>query len=244
MHALSYLMPRVPLIVSVLVACIIVFISNYPGYFPVYLNNYMGGVKSAMGLGRDKPVVKVQSFYSFKAKVAETGETFDFAQLKGKVVVVSNVASKCGLTDSMYKVLGQLAQTYGPTGEFVVLGFPCAQFMNQEFAKTDETCPFVRGLLSKFGDIQDKGHFKLMEKVEVNGPGTHDIFQFLKYNSVLFDEASGGVGPIKWNFGKFLIDKDGQVIKYYSPTDGDLDADVKSAIEGKLVGAPVRKPNA
>jgi glutathione peroxidase len=204
----------------------------------------MGGVKSAMGLGRDKPVIRSKSFHSFSAKVAESGEKLDFASLKGKVVVVSNVASKCGLTDSMYKVLGSLAQKYGPTGEFVVLGFPCAQFMNQEFAKTEETCPFVRGLLAKFGDIQDKGYFRLMEKVEVNGPGTSELFQFLKYNSVLFDESSGEVGPIKWNFGKFLLDREGRVIKYYSPTDGDLDSDVQAAIDGKLSGKPTREPNA
>ena len=237
-------MPRSPFIISFILALSVVLHSLYPDYLPVYLNNLMGGVKSAMGLGRDKPVIKVRSYYNLSAKVAETGETLDFASLKGKVVIVSNVASKCGLTDSMYKVLGTLAQKYGPTGEFVVLGFPCAQFMNQEFANTEETCPFVRGLLAKFGDIQDKGYFKLMEKVEVNGPGTSDIFQFLKYNSVLYDGASGDVGPIKWNFGKFLIDKEGRVIKYYSPTDGELEDDVKAAIEGKLAGNPIRDPNA
>lgn len=73
--------------------------------------------------------------------------------MKGKVVVVSNVASKCGLTDSMYNLLGGLAQKYGPSGEFVVLGFPCSQFLNQEYAASEETCPFVRKLLSKFGAI-------------------------------------------------------------------------------------------
>lgn len=229
---------------SVIVSSLVIFLSFHPDYFPVYLQNIMGGVKSAMGMGRDKPVIKVRSFHNFSAKVAETGETLDFASLKGKVVVVANVASKCGLTDSMYKVLGTLAQKYGPTGQFVVLGFPCAQFMNQEFAKTEETCPFVRGLLAKFGDIQDNGYFRLMEKVDVNGPGTHEIFQFLKYNSVLYDASSGEVGPIKWNFGKFLLDKEGRVIKYYSPTDGELESDVQAAIDGELMGNPLREPNA
>ncbi len=237
-------MTRYLFLSSVIIAFVVVIDSFYPDNFPVYLHNIMGGVKSAMGMGRDKPVIKVRSFHNFSAKVAETGETLDFASLKGKVVVVSNVASKCGLTDSMYKVLGTLAQKYGPTGEFVVLGFPCAQFMNQEFAKTEETCPFVRGLLAKFGDIQDNGYFRLMEKVDVNGPGTNEIFQFLKYNSALYDESSGSAGPIKWNFGKFLLDREGRVIKYYSPTDGELDSDVQAAIDGKLLGSPLREPNA
>ena len=237
-------MSRVPFFLAAFVALILAITSLYPHSLPVYVNNIMGGVKSAMGMGRDRPLIKVRSFHSFNAKTAETGEVLDFSSLKGKVVVVSNVASKCGLTDSMYKVLGSLAQKYGPTGEFVVLGFPCAQFMDQEFAKTEETCPFVRGLLAKFGDIQDKGYFRLMEKVEVNGAGTHEIFQFLKYNSALYDESNGQVGPIKWNFGKFLIDREGRVIKYYGPTDGELDADVQAAIDGKLTGTPSRDPYA
>ena len=163
----------------------------------------MGVAKSALGIGGDKPIVRASSFYQLQARTAETNEAFDFAQLKGKVVLVSNVASKCGLTDSMYQVLGSLAQKYGPTDKFVVLGFPCGQFMNQEFKSGEETCPFVRGLLSKFGDIQNKKHFMLMEKVHVNGPNTHDVFSFLKYNSPLYDEKDNVNGPIKWNFGKF-----------------------------------------
>jgi glutathione peroxidase len=204
----------------------------------------MGGVKSAMGIGKDRPIVKAKTFFEFSAKSLESGEVLDFSSLKGKVVVVSNVASKCGLTDSMYKALGTLAQKYGPTGNFVVLGFPCSQFMNQEFAKSEETCPFVRGLLAKFGDIQDKKYFNLMEKVDVNGPNTHEIFQFLKYHSDLYDDSKGAVSPIKWNFGKFLIDKEGNVIKYYAPTDADLDADVQAALDGKLSGSKTRAPNA
>jgi glutathione peroxidase-family protein len=200
----------------------------------------MGAAKSALGIGGDKPLVRVKSFYQLQSRRAENHENFDFEQLRGKVVLISNVASKCGLTDSMYKILGSLAQKYGPTNEFVVLGFPCGQFMNQEFKSTEETCPFVRGILSKFGEIQDKGHFILMEKVDVNGPETHPVFSFLKYNSSLYDETKDSNSPIKWNFGKFLIDKEGRVIKYYGPTDEYLDADVQAALEGKLVGAPVR----
>jgi glutathione peroxidase len=200
----------------------------------------MGAVKSAMGIGGDKPMVRINSFYQLQARRAETNENFDFAQLRGKVVLVANVASKCGLTDSMYKILGSLAEKYGPSNEFVVLGFPCGQFMNQEFKSTEETCPFVRGLLAKFGDIQDKNHFILMEKVNVNGPETHPVFSFLKYNSSLYDVKDDLVSPIKWNFGKFLVDKEGRVIKYYGPTDDKIEADVKEAIAGNLVGTATR----
>ena len=202
----------------------------------------MGVAKSALGIGGDKPIVRASSFYQLQAKTAEGAQPYDFSKLKGKVVLVSNVASKCGLTDSMYKVLGSLAQKYGPTSEFVVLGFPCGQFMNQEFKAPEETCPFVRGLLAKFGDIQDKNHFVLMEKIDVNGPDTHEVFQFLKYNSPLYNESKNQSLPISWNFGKFLVDKEGRVIKYYSPTDDKIEADVKAAIEGTLTGKPVKSP--
>ena len=214
------------------------------GIFPVYVDNITGGLKSRLGIGRDKPIVKVMSFYNFKVLAAEGGEIFDFSSLKGKVVVVSNVASKCGLTNSMYSLLGMLAQKYGPSGKFVIVGFPCAQFLNQEFEKPEQTCPFVRGLLAKFGDIQEKKYFNLMEKVNVNGPETHEVFQFLKYNSELYDESSDSVSPFKWNFGKFLVDKEGRVIKYYSPTDGDMESDVQAALDDKLQGKPIHKPNA
>lgn len=204
----------------------------------------MGVAKSALGMGGDKPVVRATSFYQFQSKTAEGGHVFDFSKLRGKVVMVSNVASKCGLTDSMYKALGSAAQKYGPTNEFVVVGFPCGQFMNQEYKTAEEACPFVRGLLAKFGDIQDKQHFVLMEKTEVNGPNTDPIFQFLKYNSSLYKEKEGLNGPISWNFGKFLLDKEGRVIKYYAPTDDKIDADIQAAIEGKLTGKPLRPATA
>ena len=197
-------------------------------------------MKSALGIGGDKPRVAATSLYQLKSHTAEGNKPFSLEQLKGKVVVISNVASKCGLTDSMYKVLGSLAQKYGPSGQFVVLGFPCSQFMNQEFKTPEETCPFVRGLLAKFGDIQEKQYFTLMEKVEVNGDNTSDIFQFLKYNSSLYDEKKDQMSPIGWNFGKFLIDKEGRVIKFYGPKDDNLEADVQLAIDGKLTGAPIR----
>lgn len=200
-------------------------------------------IKSALGLGGDKPRVVASSLYQLQAKMAEGGSVFNFEQLKGKVVIVSNVASKCGLTDSMYKVLGSLAEKYGPSGEFVVLGFPCSQFMNQEFKSSEETCPFVRGILAKFGDIQDKKYFTLMERVDVNGDNTNDVFQFLKYNSSLYNEKKNQLAPISWNFGKFLIDKEGRVIKFYAPTDDKLEEDVKAAIAGTLTGAPTKAPS-
>lgn len=203
-------------------------------------SSIMGAAKSALGLGGDKPVVRVQSFYNLQARKAESQQVLEFEHLRGKVVLVANVASKCGLTDSMYNVLGTLAQKYGPTNQFVVLGFPCGQFMNQEFKTSEETCPFVRGLLSKFGAIQENDQFILMEKVDVNGSETHPVFSFLKYNSPLYDEANDLSGPIKWNFGKFLIDKEGRVIKYYGPTDDKIEEDVQAAIDGKLMGSPSR----
>ena len=202
----------------------------------------MGAAKSALGIGGDRPIVRVNSLYQLQSRRAENQEVFDFERLRGKVVLISNVASKCGLTDSMYKVLGTLAQKYGPTGEFIVLGFPSGQFMNQEFKTSEETCPFVRGLLAKFGEIMDKDHFILMEKVDVNGANTHPVFSYLKYNSSLYDESVDLVSPIKWNFGKFLVDREGRVVKYYGPTDEKIEEDVLAVMEGRAVGSAIRAP--
>jgi glutathione peroxidase len=217
---------------------IVPIIILFAAYFYPIISGVMGAAKSALGIGGDKPIVAVRSFYELSAKTNE-GVVYPFEKLKGKVVVISNVASKCGLTDSMYKVLGTLAEKYGSSG-FVVLGFPCGQFMGQEFKNPEETCTFVKGLMQKFNGVMEQKNFVLMEKVDVNGPETHPVFHFLKYNSPLYNEKKDVSGPISWNFGKFLVDKEGQVIKYYSPTDAQLEPDVQAALKGELKGDPVK----
>lgn len=123
----------------------------------------------------------------------------------GKVLLVVNTASKCGFTPQ-YDGLEKLYETYQDRG-FEVLGFPCNQFGGQEPGDADEIAEFCK---VNFGVT-----FPLMQKVEVNGPGTSPLFDWMK------KEAPGLLGSkaIKWNFTKFLIDRQGNVVKRYGPTD-------------------------
>jgi glutathione peroxidase len=123
---------------------------------------------------------------------------------EGQVVVVVNTASQCGFT-SQYAGLQQLHDTYGERG-FTVLGFPCDQFGNQE--------PGDEAEIASFCERNYGVRFPMFAKVDVNGDDAHPLFAWLR------DERSGllpGDG-IKWNFTKFVIDRDGQVIKRFSPT--------------------------
>ena len=123
----------------------------------------------------------------------------------GKVLLVVNTASKCGFTPQ-YDGLEKLYETYQDRG-FEVLGFPCNQFGGQEPGDADEIAEFCK---VNFGVT-----FPLMQKVDVNGPGASPLFDWMK------KEAPGLLGSkaIKWNFTKFLIDRQGNVVKRYGPTD-------------------------
>ena len=133
------------------------------------------------------------------------GEALDLASKKGNVLLVVNTASKCGFTPQ-YDGLEELYQKYKDQG-FEVLGFPCNQFGAQEPGNADEIQEFCK---VNFGVT-----FPLMEKVDVNGPDASPLFDWMK------GEAKGimGTTAIKWNFTKFLIDRDGNVVKRYGSTD-------------------------
>ena len=132
------------------------------------------------------------------------GTTASLADRRGKVVLVVNTASKCGFTPQ-YAGLEALWRDYGPRG-FEVLAFPCNQFGHQEPGSADEIAGFCQ---VNFGLS-----FPLMGKVEVNGPGATELYRWLK------QAAPGVLGTqgIKWNFTKFLIDRNGQVTERYAPT--------------------------
>jgi len=132
------------------------------------------------------------------------GQETDLSAFEGQVVVVVNTASQCGFT-SQYAGLQQLHDTYGERG-FTVLGFPCDQFGNQE--------PGDEAEIASFCERNYGVRFPMFAKVDVNGDDAHPLFAWLR------DEKSGllpGDG-IKWNFTKFVIGRDGQVIKRFSPT--------------------------
>ncbi|MCL1044894.1 glutathione peroxidase [Shewanella electrodiphila] len=144
-----------------------------------------------------------QSFYEQSA-VDIQGNAVSMSDYKGKVVLVVNTASECGFTHQ-YKPLEHLYQLYKDQG-FVVLGFPCNQFGGQE--KGDEAT------ISQFCELNFGVSFPLFSKVDVNGTEAAPLYKFLK------SSAKGLLGSesIKWNFTKFLINKDGKVLKRYSPT--------------------------
>ena len=142
------------------------------------------------------------NFYAFSAKTLQ-GDTVCMETYKGKTVLVVNTASKCGLTPQ-YEGLEKLYQKYKDKG-LVILGFPCNQFGNQE--PGDEKS-IAEGCLLNYGVT-----FPMFAKVDVNGDNAHPLFKYLK------SELGGWFGSsIKWNFTKFLIDKNGKPVKRFSPT--------------------------
>ena len=133
------------------------------------------------------------------------GKPFNLRALRGQVLLVVNVASQCGFTPQLKELEG-LYQRYRDRG-FTVLGFPCNQFGRQSPESAEAFCAF--------GEQQFGVSFPLLEKVKVNGSDAHPLFVQLKR------EAPGilGTKAVKWNFTKFLVNKEGKVIKRYAPTD-------------------------
>jgi len=148
-----------------------------------------------------------------------TGQDFNFASLKDKVVLVVNTASACGFTPQLAG-LQQLHEEFGPQG-LVVLGFPCNQFGGQDPGNSDEIGAFCQ---TNYGVT-----FTMMDKVEVNGANAHPLFKWLKA------QAPGLLGSegIKWNFTKFLLDRQGQVVKRYAPLDkpASMTADIAAVLK-------------
>ena len=155
--------------------------------------------------------------YDFSARDIQ-GHEQSLADYRGKVLLVVNVASKCGFTPQ-YAGLEKLWRQYRDRG-LVVLGFPCDQFGHQEPGDEAE----IRNFCSLTYDVD----FPMFAKVEVNGGGTHPLWKWLK------DEKGGllGIGAIKWNFTKFLVGRDGKVLKRYAPTDTpeSLARDIEAAL--------------
>lgn len=142
------------------------------------------------------------NFYDLSAKNIY-GEEVKMEDYKGKVVLVVNTASKCGLTPQ-FEELEQLYQEYKESG-LEILGFPCNQFANQDPGTNEE--------VQRFCQLNYGVTFNMFEKVDVNGDKAHPIFKYLT------SQAKGVLNSkIKWNFTKFLIDSTGNVIKRYGPT--------------------------
>ncbi|KYD26169.1 MULTISPECIES: glutathione peroxidase [Bacillaceae] len=141
------------------------------------------------------------SIYDFRVKTIR-GEEQSLADYKGKVLLIVNTASKCGFTPQ-YKELQELYEQYRDRG-FVVLGFPCNQFGNQEPGTEEE--------IEQFCQVNYGVTFPMFAKVNVNGENAHPLFQYLK------EKAPGVLGTkaIKWNFTKFLVDRNGNVVARFA----------------------------
>ena len=148
------------------------------------------------------------------------GKDVDLGQYKGKVVLIVNVASKCGLTPQ-YKALESLYTKYSDQG-FVIVGFPCNQFHSQEPGTAEE--------IRKFCTSKYNVTFPLMAKVEVNGDGACDLYKYLK----ALDLKPKGPGEVTWNFEKFLVGRDGQVTARFQPKTTPDSPEVVKAIEAEL----------
>jgi len=149
-----------------------------------------------------------------------TGDPSSLGSLAGKTLLVVNVASKCGLTPQ-YEGLEKLHERFADQG-FAVVGFPCNQFGGQEPGTADEIAEFCSATYGV--------SFPMFEKIEVNGPERHPVYQEL----TAVPDASGEAGDIQWNFEKFLVRPDGTVAARFRPRTEPDDPAVVAAIEENL----------
>jgi glutathione peroxidase len=157
------------------------------------------------------------SIYDFSTTSIE-GQPVNFSDFKNKVMLIVNTASKCGMTPQ-YQGLQELHSKYADRG-LVVFGFPCDQFGNQEPGSAEEIQSFCQ---TRYGVS-----FPLSQKIEVNGANAHPLYQYLT-------EAKPGLlgsKNIKWNFTKFLVNQQGEVVKRYAPTDKpeDIAKDIQALL--------------
>ena len=161
----------------------------------------------------------MNNIYDFEA-LQINGKPIALKNFKGKAMLIVNTASACGFTPQ-FAGLEELHKEYGGKG-LVVLGFPCNQFAAQDSGSNDE--------IAEFCQLNYGVSFPMMAKVDVNGSNAHPLYQWLS------KQAPGLLGStsIKWNFTKFLVGKDGTVLKRYAPTDtpASMSKDIEEALAG------------
>ncbi len=165
----------------------------------------------------------MKTLFDFTAR-SIAGQRADFAAQRGRVFMIVNTASACGFTPQ-FEGLEQLWRDYADRG-LVVVGFPCNQFGSQDSGSNDQ--------ISSFCQMNYGVSFPMMSKVDVNGPDAHPLWTWLKQS------APGLLGvAIQWNFTKFLVGRDGRVIKRYAPTTSPsaMRADVEAALAKAIPAA-------
>ncbi|XP_011308470.1 probable phospholipid hydroperoxide glutathione peroxidase isoform X1 [Fopius arisanus] len=143
-----------------------------------------------------------KTIYDFEATSIK-GEVVPLSKYEGHVCLIVNVASKCGLTATNYKELNELYDKYAESQGLRILAFPCNQFNSQEPGTSEDICNFAQ---------REKVKFDLFEKIDVNGDNAHPLWKYLKkeQGSILGDF-------IKWNFTKFIVDKNGKPVERHGP---------------------------
>lgn len=173
----------------------------------------MGGLFTLMLVVTSLNMQAQSAFYDFKVKTLG-GTEFDFATLKGKKVMVVNTASKCGLT-GQYEQLQALYETYGGD-DFVIIGFPANNFMNQEPGTAEE--------IQEFCQLNYGVTFPMMDKISVKGDDQHPLYKWLTQK-----ELNGVMdSKVQWNFQKYLIDEKGNLVKVVAPRTLPTDEEVTS----------------
>jgi glutathione peroxidase len=167
----------------------------------------------------EKATKKTPKALSFTMKSLD-GKDVDLSKYQGKVVMIVNVASKCGLTPQ-YEQLQALHEKYAKEG-LAILGFPCNQFLSQEPGTAEEIKEFCR---VKYGVA-----FDMFAKIEVNGDGACDLYKFL----TALDTKPVGAGKISWNFEKFILNRKGEVVVRFAPKTKPDDPEVIKVIKEEL----------
>lgn len=162
---------------------------------------------------------ETKTVHDFKAKSIK-GKEVDLSEYKGKVLLITNVASKCGLTPQ-YEQLESLYEKFDDKG-LVVLAFPCNQFGGQEPGTDAEVAEFCKATY----DVK----FPLFSKIDVNKAGAHDLYKYL----TSLDTAPVKKGEISWNFEKFIVGKDGKVVARFGPRTSPEDPEVMKVLEAEL----------
>ncbi|XP_009803157.1 putative phospholipid hydroperoxide glutathione peroxidase [Nicotiana tabacum] len=172
--------------------------------FSLPISNFSGSSLKSKVMGTiSARAATEKTIHDFTVKDID-GKDVPLSKFKGKVLLIVNVASRCGLTTSNYTELSQVYEKYKTKG-LEILAFPCNQFGAQEPGSNPE--------IKQFACTRFKAEFPIFDKVDVNGPNTAPVYQFLK------SSAGGFLGDlVKWNFEKFLVDKNGKVVERYPPT--------------------------
>ncbi|MCO8122727.1 glutathione peroxidase [Stieleria sp. TO1_6] len=172
-----------------------------------------------MATADDKHEHEHECALDFKLKNID-GEKVDLEDYEGNVVLIVNTASECGLTPQ-YAGLEELYKKYKDKG-LVVLGFPCNQFGSQE--------PGSEADIKKFCSTRYNVSFPMFSKIEVNGDGATPLYKYLTSKDV----KPAGKGAVSWNFEKFLVDREGNLIHRFAPRTKPDDSDLVKAIESNL----------